>query len=147
MSTRDARAALWVASVAGVAAIMICLAGCDGDRSPRAASSIPAASSAPTATAVAANLLQVCDHAQDAFRSGDLDDAEQSRVLSAELRGMMDVAEPEAAELLRSMAEVADAIAAVGSERARPALQRAENRAYNKLQRTCVRAGSQAWNG
>jgi len=89
----------------------------------------------------------VCDHVQDAFRSGGLDDAEQSRALSAELQGMIDVAEPEAAGVLRPMAEAAGAIASDGKERATPALRRAENQAYDKLQRMCVRAGSQAWSG
>jgi hypothetical protein len=96
---------------------------------------------------VAANLLQVCDHAQDAFRAGDLGDAEQAKALSAELQGMIDVATPEAARMLGPMIEAADAIGADGKDRARPALQRAEDKAYRALRRGCIRAGSRAWGG
>lgn len=147
MSKRQGRTCLWVSSVIGLVVMTLCLTGCENDPSPSAATPTPAASQSLAATPVAANLLQVCDHAQDAFRAGGLDDAEQSRALSAELQGMMDVAEPEAAQALRPMAEAAEAIAADGEARARPALQRAENQAYNTLERTCVRAGSQAWSG
>ena len=147
MSKRQARAALWVASATGLAVMTLCLSGCDDDPTRQATSPAPAASQSPVVAPVAANLRQVCDHAPDAFRDGGLDDAEQNRALSAELQGMMDVAEPDAAQVLRPMAEAAGAIAADGRERARPALQRAENRAYSTLQRLCVRAGSQAWNG
>src|SRR5215218_8233851 len=145
MAKRHSRAAHWVATAGGLAVLTLCLAGCDDDPSPTAASQPPAASPTPAATPVAADLLQVCAHAQDAFRTGDLDDAEQSRALSAELQGMIDVADPEAAQVLRPMAAAADAIAADGRERAMPALQRGENRAYNQLRRTCLQAGSQAW--
>jgi len=96
---------------------------------------------------VAANLLQVCDHAQDAFRAGDLDDAEQARALSAELQGMIDVAKPDAARMLNPMIEAADAIGAEGRDQARPTLRRAQNAVYRALQRECMQAGSQAWGG
>jgi hypothetical protein len=96
---------------------------------------------------VAANLLQVCDHVQDAFRDGDLGDAEQAKALSAELQGMIDVATPDAARMLGPMIVAADAIGADGRDQARPALQRAENKAYRALRRECIRAGSRAWGG
>jgi hypothetical protein len=67
------------------------------------------------------------------FRSGGLDDAEQSSALSAELQGMMDVANAEAAQVLRPMAEAAAAIAMDGKAQARPVLRRTENRAYREL--------------
>jgi hypothetical protein len=143
MSTLQKRIALWVASATGLAS-MLGLAGCDDDPLPQAATPT-AVASPPAATPVAANLRQVCDHVQDAFRAGALDDAEQNRALSGELLGMMDVAEPEAAQVLRPMAEAAAAIAGDGKKRARPALQRAANQAYDELQRGCVRAGSEAW--
>jgi hypothetical protein len=129
----------------GVALVSLGVTGC-GDDQPRTAST-PSAAPSPsaTATAVAANLLQLCDHAQDAFRSGGLGDAEQRRALSAELQGMIDVADPEAAQVLRPMAEAAAAIAMDGQERARPILRQAENRAYRELQRVCRGAGSQSW--
>lgn len=145
MSKRQGRAALWVAIAIGLAVMTLCVGGCGDDPPRQATSPRPAASPSPAATPVAANLRQVCDHAPDAFRDGGLDDAEQSRALSAELQGMMDVAEPDAAQVLRPMAEAAVAIASDGRERAQPALQRAENRAYTELQRACVGAGSQAW--
>jgi hypothetical protein len=134
-----------------VVVVSLCLIGCDDQSSPRSAAPPPSAppprstSPSPAARPAGANLLQLCDHAQDAFRSGDLDDAAQSSALSAELQGMMDVAEPDAAQVLRPLAEAAGAIAADGRVRARPSLQRAEDRAYSKLQRVCVRAGSDAW--
>jgi hypothetical protein len=58
---------------------------------------------------------------------------------------MMDVANAEAAQVLRPMAEAAAAIAMDGKAQARPVLRRTENRAYRELRRACVRAGSQAW--
>lgn len=136
------------ASAIGVAAIALSLAGCDGGSSAEMADPTPPPSStrvSGTPTALAANLLQVCDHAQDAFRSGGLNDAGQARALSAELQGMIDVAQPEAAQVLQPMVQAADAIAADGRARARPALQQAQNDAYDQLQKVCVRAGSQVW--
>lgn len=126
------------------------LTGCaHGDTSDAAAprSAPPSATTSASAadTAVAANLLQLCDHAQDGFRSGGLGDATQNAALAAELQGMMDVADPEAAEVLRPMSEAAAAIAADGRDRARPALQRSEDRAYRTLRRACIKAGSQTW--
>ncbi len=94
---------------------------------------------------VAADVLQVCDHAQDAFRDGDLGDADQASALSAELQGMIDVAKPGAARLLGPMIQAADAIAADGKDQSRPALRQAENKAYRVLGRACTRAGSRAW--
>jgi hypothetical protein len=130
-----------------VALTALALAGCEqGDSS---VSSIPHSAStsatAPAATAVAANLLQLCDHVQEAFRSGTLNDADQNRALASELQGMMDVAEPGAAQVLRPMAEAAGAIAVDGRDKARPELQKAMTRAYRALRRACISAGSQAW--
>ena len=148
MSKRQGLDIMWVASAIGLAVVTLCLAGCGGDSSPQATSPAPATTfQPPTAGPVAANLLQVCDHAQDAFRDGDLGDAEQSRALSAELQGMIDVAKPDVARALRPMTKAADAVAADGREQARPVLQRAENRAYRTLRHVCVRDGSQAWIG
>ena len=124
------------------------LTGCAADsdqQSHTAASPSPASSPPAVATAVAANLLQVCDHVPDAFRSGSLNETEQARALSAELQGMIDTAEPTAAQVLRPMVEAADAMGSEESERARPVLRHAESRAYTQLRRICVRAGSQAW--
>ncbi|WP_310530049.1 hypothetical protein, partial [Nocardioides sp.] len=112
---------------------------------PTSASPSATTSASAGATAVAANLLQVCDHAQDAFRSGGLDDAAQDAALAAELQGMMDVAEPDAVQLLRPMADAAAAIAVDGRARATPALQKTQTRAYRALRRACISAGSQAW--
>ena len=86
-----------------------------------------------------------CDHAQDAFRDGDLGDADQASALSAELQGMIDVAKPGAARLLGPMIKAADAIAAGGRDQSRPALRQAEIKAYRVLGRACTRAGSRAW--
>jgi hypothetical protein len=147
MSKRQGLDMLWVANAIGFSVVTLCLTGCSGDSSAQPTSPAPTTSQSPTAAPVATNLLQVCDHAQDAFRSGDLGAAEQSKALSAELQGMIDVAEPDAGRVLRPMVEAADAIAADGRERARPALQQAENRAYRTLRQVCVRAGSQAWSG
>jgi len=94
---------------------------------------------------VAADVLQVCDHAQDAFRDRDLGDADQASALSAELQGMIDVAKPGAARLLGPMIKAADAIAAGGRDQSRPALRQAEIKAYRVLGRACTRAGSRAW--
>ena len=101
----------------------------------------PAASASPSA--VAANLLQVCDHVPDAFRDGSPNETEQAKALSAELQGMIDTAQPEAANMLGPMVDAAEAMAS--AERDRPALRQGEHRAYNRLRRDCVRAGSQAW--
>ena len=66
-------------------------------------------SAAPTSlSAVAANLLQVCDHAQDAFRDGSANETEQYRAPSSELQGMIDTGEPAAAEVLQPMVDAAD---------------------------------------
>jgi hypothetical protein len=101
---------------------------------------------APTSpSAVAANLLQVCNHAQDAFRDGSANETEQYRALSSELQGMIDTGEPAAAEVLQPMVDAADAMAATKGERERSALRDAEHRAYNELRRVCVQAGSQVW--
>lgn len=126
------------------------LTGCvqsePSDASPQGSAAPSATTSESTNdTAVAANLLQLCDHAQDAFRSGGLGDAAQGRALAAELQGMMDVAAPDAAEVLRPMAEAADAMGADGQSRATPELQRRQDRAYRALRRACVSAGSQVW--
>ncbi|TGN64274.1 hypothetical protein EXE59_10165 [Nocardioides eburneiflavus] len=133
---------------------MLALSGCEQVDPSAASGAKPAPSSATTqsesagatATAVPANLLHVCDHVQDAFRSGSLDDAAQNRALASELQGMIDVADPDAAQMLRPMAEAAAAIGADGRSRAAPRLQRAQGRAYRALRRTCISAGSQAWN-
>jgi hypothetical protein len=146
-TVRTVRTESWVSAALVVMAVSLCLTGCADDSAPRSASPASTTLRLPAATPVAANLLQVCAHAQDAFRSGGLDDAEQSKALSAELQGMMDVADPGAAQALRPMAEAAGAIAADDRARARRALQRAENRAYGTLQRVCIGAGSQAWSG
>lgn len=126
------------------------LTGCDenktlGTSTPKSASPSATTSGPAGATAVAANILQLCDHAQDAFRSGGLDDAAQNAALAAELQGMMDVADPDAAQVLRPMSEAAAAIAADGRAKAEPALQKAEEQAYRALRRACISAGSQAW--
>lgn len=140
-----------VATAVGGAFLGVCLAGCDGGPPSQTADPAPMSSSAGAAThladatPIAANLLHVCDRVQDAFRSGGLDDADQNRALSAELQGMIDVADAQAAELLRPMVKAADAIAADGRPRARSALQGAQRLAYDELQRVCVGAGSQAW--
>ena len=137
----------WARAI-GVAAIALSLAACGGGSSPVTADPTQRPSStqvSATPTALAANLLQVCDHAQDAFRSGGLNDADQARALSAELQGMIDVAQPEAAQMLQSMVRAADAIAADGRTQARPALQQAQDDAYDQLQTVCVRAGSRVW--
>jgi hypothetical protein len=103
-------------------------------------------SAAPTSpSAVAANLLQVCDHAQDAFRDGSLNETEQYRALSSELQGMIDTGEPAAAQVLQPMVDAADAMAAAKGERERSALRESEHRAYNELRRVCIQAGSQVW--
>ena len=137
------------ASVIGVAVITFSLTGCDSGSSPQAAdppsSLAETAARSPAATPIAADLLQVCDHVQAAFRSGGLNDADQARALSAELQGMIDVARPEAAQVLRPMVEAADAIAADGQARAQAALGQAQNDAFDQLRRVCLRAGSQAW--
>lgn len=147
MSKRQGLETVRVASVIGLMVVALCLSGCGGDSSTQATPQTPATSQPPTAGPVAANLLQVCDHAQDAFRSGDLGDAAQAMVLSAELQGMIDVAKLDAARVLRPMISAANAIVADGRDRARPALQQAENKAYRTLGRACVRAGSRAWGG
>jgi len=103
----------------------------------------PAASASPAA--VAANLLQVCDHAPDAFRDGSPNETEQAKALSAELQGMIDTAEPAAAKLLGPMVDAADAMASAEREADGSALRRGEHRAYERLRHACVRAGSQAW--
>ncbi|NPC96266.1 hypothetical protein [Nocardioides sp. zg-DK7169] len=95
--------------------------------------------------ATAANFLHVCDHVQDAFRSGGLNDADQARGLAAELQGMADVADPEAARALGPLLKATDAIAADGKALARPTLQQAQWDASERLRRVCVTAGSQAW--
>jgi hypothetical protein len=116
------------------------LAGCAFDSGDEAG---PAAPASPSA--VAANVLQVCDHAPDAFRDGSPNETEQAKALSAELQGIIDTAEPAAAELLGPMVDAADAMASAEREADRPPLRRAEHRAYAKLRHACVRAGSQAW--
>ena len=114
--------------------------GCPSDRAEQAS---PTPSASPSA--VAANLLHVCDHVPDAFRDGSPNETEQAKALSAELQGIIDTAEPAAAKLLRSMVDAADAMASAQREGDRPALRQAEHRAYEGLLRACVRAGSQAW--
>lgn len=111
------------------------------DDAPSSSKASPSASP----TAVAANLLHVCDNVQRAFRTGTLPDTEQNSALSTELQGMIDVATPRVAEALRPMVEAADAIALDGRNPARPTLQRALIRAHRDLRDTCVQAGSQAW--
>jgi hypothetical protein len=134
-----------------IASGVLALTGCER-ADPSAVSAKPAPSSATTqsepqgATAVPANLLHVCDHVQEAFRSGSLDDAAQNRALASELQGMIDVADPDAAQALRPMVEAAAAIGVDGRSRAAPRLQEAQGRAYRALRRTCISAGSQAWN-
>jgi hypothetical protein len=134
-----------------IASGMLALNGCEQVEPSAASGSRPTPSSVTTpsesagATAVPANLLHVCDHVQDAFRSGSLDDAAQNRALASELQGMIDVADPDAAQVLRPMAEAAAAIGADGRSRAAPRLQRAQGRAYRELRRTCISAGSQTW--
>jgi hypothetical protein len=147
MSKKQGLGGFWAASASGLAVVMLGLTDCGGDSSSQATSRAPATSQSPTAGPVAANLLQVCDHAQDAFRDGDLGDAEQAKALSFELQGMIDVAKPDAARVLHPMIEAADAVGADGRHQARPALRRAEQRAYGTLRRLCVRAGSEAWGG
>lgn len=135
-----------------IASGMLALTGCQQTDPAAASGPKPAASSATTqsesagADAVPANLLHVCDHVQDAFRSGGLDDAAQNRALASELQGMIDVAEADAAQMLRPMAEAAAAIGADGRSPAEPSLQKAQSRAYDALRSTCISAGSQAWN-
>ncbi|CAM3658791.1 hypothetical protein [Nocardioides zeicaulis] len=136
--------------VLGVALIVLALAGCGqddvpGDPAPSSGTTSASTSPAPTATAVAANVVQLCDHAQDAFRSGSLTAVDQNRSLASELHGMMDVAEPSAAEVLRPMAEAADAIALDGRDRPRPELQQAMDQAFDALRQACTSAGSSAW--
>ena len=146
MHTKGRVPVLLVAIASGVLA----LSGCQQADPAAASGPKPAASSATTpsesAGAVAANLLHVCDHVQDAFRSGGLDDAAQNRALASALQGMIDVAEADAAQMLRPMAEAAAAIGVDGRSRAEPRLQRAQSRAYRALRSTCISAGSQAWN-
>jgi len=117
-------------------ALIGCASGSD-QQSPLAAPTSPAA--------VAANLLQVCDHAQDAFRDGSANETEQYRTLSSELQGMIDTGEPATAEVLQPMVDAADAMAAAKGNRERSALCDAEHRAYDQLRRVCVQAGSQLW--
>lgn len=94
---------------------------------------------------IPANLRQVCDHVQDAFRAGGRSDRAQNNALAAELQGMIDVADRRSAAALRPMSEAADAIATSTSADARPALRLQEDRAYRALRRACIRAGSHAW--
>lgn len=138
----------WAVAVGG-AAIAFALAGCstgsadaplDASPSPTAVQTQPSVQAA-----TAANLLHVCDHVQDAFRSGGLNDADQARGLAAELQGMVDVADPEAARALGPLLKATDAIAADGKALVRPTLQQAQWDASERLRRVCVAAGSQAW--
>jgi hypothetical protein len=46
----------------------------------------------------------LCDHVQEVFRSGTLNDVDQNRALASELQGMMDVAEPGAAQVRQDAA-------------------------------------------
>lgn len=121
----------------GLAAALV---GCASDSDEHAT---PRASASPSA--VAANLRQVCDHAPDAFRDGSPSETEQAKALSSELQGMIDTAEPAAARLLGPVVDAADAMASAQREADRPALRQAEHRAQERLRRTCVIAGSQAW--
>lgn len=82
MSKRQGLGTVRAGSAIGLAVLALCLTSCGGDSSARATPPASATSQAPTAGPVAANLLQVCDHAQDAFRSGDLGDDEQAKALS-----------------------------------------------------------------
>src|SRR5262249_5126728 len=116
------------------------LAGCALDSGENAR---PTASASPSAGA--ASPLPVCRPAPDAFRDGSPNETEEAMALSAELQGIIDTAEPAAAELLGPMVDAADAMASAQREADRPALRRAEHRAYESLRRACVRAGSQAW--
>ena len=117
-------------------ALIGCASGSD-QQSP------PAAPTSPSA--VAANLLQVCDHAQDACRDGSANETEQYKALSSELQGMIDTGEPAAARVLQPMVDAADAMAAAKGGRERSAVRDAEHGAYNELRRVCVQAGSQTW--
>lgn len=103
----------------------------------------PAASASPSA--VAANVLHVCDHAQDAFRDGSANQTEQYRALSSELQGMIDTGDAAAAKVLQPMVDAADAMAAAKGERERSSLRDAEHRAYNELRKVCIQAGTKVW--
>lgn len=116
------------------------IAGCAFDSGENA---VAAPSASPSA--VAANLLQVCDHAQDAFRDGSANETEQYRALSSELQGMIDTGDAAAARALQPVVDAADAMAAAKGEQERSALREAEHRAYNELRQVCVQAGSQVW--
>jgi len=128
---------LRVLAALGLSAV---LAGCAFNSGETARPVAPASPSA-----VAANLLQVCDHAQDAFRAGSVNETEQYAALSSELQGMIDTGEPAAAKVLQPMVDAADAMAAAEGEQERSALRDAEHHAYNELRRVCVQAGSQVW--
>ena len=130
-------AAMRVLPALGLCAV---LAGC---ASGSGEATRPAASASPSA--VAANLLQVCDHAPDAFRDGSRNETEQYKALSSELQGIIDTAEPAAAELLGPMVNAADAMASGRREADKPELRQAVHRAYARLRSACIRAGSKAW--
>jgi len=123
-----------------VLGLNVALTGCaSGSDQPS-----PAAGPA-SPSAIAANLLQACDHAQDPFRDGSVNETEKYRALSSELQGMIDTGETAAARVLQPMVNAADAMAAANGERERSALRDAEHRSYNELRRLCVQAGSQVW--
>ncbi len=140
-------------SLAVIALVAVSAGGLAGygdgdDRAAPTGPSMPVSSTrVPSArpAAVAANLLEICDHVQEAFRDGGLGDADQDAGLATELTGMTEVAQPAAAKALRPLIAAAQAIAADGRDAARPRLRRAENQAVERLQRACVAAGSTAW--
>lgn len=139
--------------VACFSGLALTLSGCASDPSP--AEEPPVADATPTPAAevaVAANLLQICDHAPQAFGSGDLSVADQARGRGAYLRGLADVADDEAASLLQPVIQLEDVILAAAAEietdpnsAASKALQQAEDDAFLTLQSACVDAGSRVW--
>lgn len=156
MSRWRGPASRWTTVVAALAVVSVCMTGCESQDSEAPAmsatprpSGLPSSASrpskSPSSAAVAANVLQVCKHAFEAFRSGGLGDADQMDGLEVELQGMMDVSEHEADQVLRPLQAAAQAIAADGRDLARTALQKRFNRAYYDLARTCRRAGSHVW--
>jgi hypothetical protein len=134
----------WSIAALGLSAALL---GCAADRDGQSPSAVsPSAASSPPAvgTAVPANLLHVCNHVPDAFRSGSLSETEEAMALSAELQGMVDTAQPKVARVLQPMVDAADAMASAENGQSRAVLRHAESRAHYQLRRVCVQAGSRA---
>jgi hypothetical protein len=98
----------------------------------------------PTVTAApgTASLLGVCDHVREAFRDGTLPIRRQFDGIASELQGMIDVAGPAGARVVRPVQRAAEAVAIADTE----ANGRQFNRAYRQLGSTCKAVGSTAWN-